>query len=98
MSLVIDLQEGFEGDKVVVSLDSREVFRKAEVRTRYQISRAESITLEATPGRHAVEVSLPDKDIAEAITIDVRATPFLGVSLERGALVLKPSSDPFRYL
>ncbi len=98
MSLVIDLQEGFEGDAVVVCLDGREVFRKAEVRTRYQISRAESIKLEAVPGRTAVAVSLPDKGIKDEITIDVQATPFLGVSLEAGVLVFKPSSEFFRYL
>ena len=29
MSLVIHLQEGFEGDSVVIRLDGQEVFRKA---------------------------------------------------------------------
>ena len=47
---------------------------------------------------HAVEVSLPDKGIKQETVIDVELTPFLGVSLERGALVFKPSSEAFRYL
>ncbi len=98
MSLVIHLQEGFEGDLVVIRLDGQEVFRKAEVRTRYQISRAESIDIEAPPGRHAVEVSLPDKGIKQEIAVDLEATPFLGVSLERGALLFKPSNAAFRYV
>ena len=98
MALVIDLQDGFEGDAVVVCLDGREVFRKAGVRTRYQISRADRITLEADAGRRTVEVSLPDKGIKDEVTIDVEATPFLGVSLDQGALVFKPSSEAFRYL
>ena len=98
MDFVIDLQEGFEGDAVVVCLDGQEVFRKADVRTRYQISRAERIEFEAAPGSHAVEVSLPDKGIKQETVIDVELTPFLGVSLERGALVFKPSSEAFRYL
>jgi len=98
VDFVIDLQEGFEGDAVVICLDGQEVFRKADVRTRYQISRAEGIEIEAPPGRHAVEVSLPDKGIKQEIAVDLEATPFLGVSLERGALVFKPSNAAFRYV
>ena len=98
MSLVIHLQEGFEGDSVVIRLDGHEVFRKAEVRTRYQISRAERVEIEAAPGRHTVEVSLPDKGIKDEVVVDAEATPFLGVSLEQDALVFKSSSEAFRYL
>lgn len=98
MDFVIDLQEGFDGDAVVVCLDGQEVFRKADVRTRYQISRAEGIEIEAAPGRHTVEVSLPDKGIKQETVIDLEVTPFLGVSLERGGLVFKPSSSAFRYI
>lgn len=96
-TLVVDLQEGFGDDLVVIEVDDRQVFRKAGVRTRMQIGLAESIELKVASGHHSLRVSLPEKGLQEEISIDPGATPYLGVSLEPGRLRLAPSAEPHRY-
>lgn len=96
-TLVVDLQDGFGDDLVVIAVDDRRVFQKAGVRTRMQIGLAESIELEVASGHHSLRVSLPEKGLQEELSIDAGATPFLGVSLEPGRLRLTPSAGPHRY-
>ncbi len=97
-TLVIDLQEGFDGDVVVIMVDGREVFRKAGVRTRYQIGLAESVRPEVTAGRHRVAVELPDRGLSGEVELDAAATPHLAVSAQGDRLVLTLAAEPFRYL
>ena len=98
ISLVIDLQEGFDGTPVAVTLDGREVFRKDDVRTRYQVGLADHIELDVAPGDHSVRVTLPDKDIEAERSFDATVTPYLGVSVEQTAIAIKPAAEPYRYL
>jgi hypothetical protein len=42
VSLVVDLQDGFAGDLVVVRLNDREVFRKEDVQTKLLLGYADS--------------------------------------------------------
>ena len=97
VSLVIDLQEGFDCTPVAITLDGREVFRKEGVRTRMQIGLADRIELDVAPGEHRVQISLPDKGIQAEATVDAAETPYLGVSVEREALILGPAAEPYRY-
>ena len=56
--LCIDLQEGFAGDTVVISLHGKEFFREANLRTRLQIGLAKSIALEPDKALTSVEIHL----------------------------------------
>lgn len=98
ISLAIDLQEGFDGTLVAVSLDGREVFRKEEVRTRYQVGLADRFELDVAPGDHRLRVSLPGRDLEAEVTFDAGETPYLGVSVERRAILIRPAAEPYRYL
>lgn len=97
-TLAIDLRDGFFRDHVVVELDGREVFRREDLRTRTQVGLADSVKVETEPGERSVRVWLPDRNISAETTVDVERTPYLGVSLESGALVLRPAAQPYRYL
>lgn len=96
-TMTIDLREGFDGDRVVIAVDGRTVFDKAGVRTRYQISLAERVTVQVGAGPHAVRVSLPDQGASDELDVDPAGTPYLGVTIEQGRPVLKPAAAEFRY-
>jgi hypothetical protein len=95
--LTIDLQEGFEGDQVVIAVDDREVFRKSGVKTRHQIGLAERVRLDVAPGPRRVRVSLPDKSLQQELQIDAGDDPMLAVSLVGDRVDIGPLTAP-RYL
>ena len=98
VAFTIDLRDGFENDLVIVSIDGDQVYRKTDVRTRYQISLADQIALDLPPGSRRIGISLPERDIDTTIDCDPQSTPYLGVSFERGKIVLTPATEAFGYL
>ena len=96
-SLCIALQDGFEGDPVVVKVNGKEVFKQDNVKTRRQIGKAASFELKIEDGPAKVEVSVPLKDLSETIALKVSGEVYLGVSLAEGKIEHKLSSGPFRY-
>lgn len=98
-NLHIAFQEGFENDLAVVSLDGKEVFRKAGLTTRLQIGRAHAFDLDVEARPFEVEITLPEKGLSKTIRIDPARPVYLGISLaDRGELALEVSHQPFGYL
>lgn len=98
-SLHVALEEGFDGEEVVVLVDGREVFSCAAVRTRLQIGLAKSFDVEVAPGRHAVECRLTTRGRTVARRVEVAGATWVGVSLARdGDARWRVSSEPFGYV
>jgi hypothetical protein len=95
-SLHVDLQEGFDGDEVAVTVDGSTVFHERDVRTLTVIGRAASFT---TVVAHAalVAVALPRRRLAAEFSVDVDETPYVGVSLRDTRIEYRLSPDPFGY-
>lgn len=97
-TLFIALLDGFEGDPVVVKVNGKEVFKQDSVKTKRQIGKAASFDVKVADGPAQVEVSLPSKNISEAVAVKVSGETYLGVSLtENNKIKHKLSSEPFRY-
>ena len=97
-SLRIDLQEGFSGDTVIVTVDGSEVYRKSGVSTRLPVGVADSfeVQLDADQGRVSVDVAT--RGLTDATDIRPSKFPYLGVSLSGGRIAFEPSAELFRYL
>lgn len=95
--LIIDLQNGFENDEVIVRAAGRELLKKTHVKTNLAISLAESCPVEVGEGPVSVEVLVPSRNLRGAVEIDPARTPYLGVSIREGELELKPSESLFFY-
>jgi hypothetical protein len=77
-TLKIDLQEGFDGDHVIVEVDGRVVLDKDGVRTRMQVGLAESLQVE-TGAQAQVLARLPEKGCERTETVPVQEKPNLGI-------------------
>jgi hypothetical protein len=96
-TLHIDLQDGFANDTVAITVDGREVYRKAGVNTDLRISRADAIDVDL-PGEQAT-VELRARSKAASASVEPRRTPYLAVSLDAdGHPQFRASTEPFGYL
>ncbi len=97
--LHVALQEGFSDDTVVAWLDGKEVYRKAGVSTRWQISRADAFEFESPAGQATLKVEVSSRELSRSIPVDLSRTPFVGVSVTpEGELTHKLQSEPFGYV
>ena len=96
--LHIALQDGFGGDLVVIRVDGAEVLRQADVRTDPRISLAYAFDAPTDGDRVAVEIALPEQNVAESIEVDLSQATHLGVSYRDGAIRFNVSKQPFGYV
>lgn len=93
------LQDGFNGDEVIMRVAGREVFRQPAVRTRTQIGLAATQDIAVDSGSVAIEVALPQRHIAQNLSLQVTKDTYLGLSvLPDGSLRHVVSDEPFGYV
>jgi hypothetical protein len=96
--LHIALHDGFTGHTVTVTVDGREVYRRAGVRTDLRISRADAFDTDAPGPAAKIEVRVDPGSLQAAIRLDLAATPYLAINLINGAIQFTPSATPFFYM
>ena len=95
--LEIHLQEGFDGDEVVVLLDGREVFSGESVTSNALLGLAETITLETDTEGHEVTVELPRHGLSGHASVPASERCYVGASRSAGQLEMTVSAEPFGY-
>lgn len=96
-TLTIDLQEGFEGEEVVIRVAGKEAARRGGVRTKRMLGLADSLEVEVPAGTASVEIAVPSKNLSKQVDVRPEETPYLGVSLSGGQINLLPYPEPFGY-
>jgi hypothetical protein len=96
--LTIELQDGFEDDEVVCTVDGREVARLTGVRTNLAISRADSVTVEVPDGPATVGVALPARGLATEVAVDAAGHRYVVVNAGPSGLVATATADMPRYM
>lgn len=84
--LHIALEDGFDGDTVVLLVDGEEVFREEGITTRTQISLAESLELDVRPGPLRLRIDVPSQGVEQTFEVDAGRHPFVGLSLREGVV------------
>jgi hypothetical protein len=88
MQIHLALQDGFDGDDVVLRVDGSEVYRGEDVTTRTQISHAADMHLDVPDRPFELDVDIPTRSVRETVQIDPHANPNVTVSLRDGRLVV----------
>ena len=87
MQINLALQDGFDGDEVVVRVDGDEAYRGEEITTRTQISHAADTQLDVPDGPFTLEVDVPTRGVHETFQVDPHAHPNVALSLRNAGLV-----------
>lgn len=87
MLINVALQDGFDGDTVVIRVDGAEAYRRDQLTTRTQISRADDMQLDVPDGPFELEVLVPTQGVEKRLQIDPHTHPNVSLSLLDGQLV-----------
>jgi hypothetical protein len=97
-TLHIHLQEGFEGDEVVVDTGGTAAYRTPEARTRPQLGVAEMAEVQVPDGEVEVTIRVPGRGLTRAVRVSVVGAAYLGVSLEGNRIETRVSAEGFGYV
>lgn len=99
MNLKINLQEGFKGDEVSISINGKQLYHKANVKTRTQIGLADTIETQIDEEQLSLEVQLLNRQIRQVINIQVTDTSHVGISVsQQDEIVCQIQDTPFYYM
>jgi hypothetical protein len=87
MQINVALQDGFDGDEVVIRVDGAEAYRGEQVTTRTQISHAADMQIDVPGGPFTLEVDVPTRGVHETFQLDPETRPNVALSLLDGQLV-----------
>jgi len=97
--LQVDLQEGFDRDHVVISINGETVLDEPNVSTRMQIGVARTIRHEVDAGGTSVQVLVTSRSAQWSEDRQITEPTFLGLTLTADdTLLAEWSTAPFRYL
>lgn len=92
----VDLQDGFTGAKVIVSVDNRAVYRGTPT-TNPVLGFADSFSAEAGANPSTLRVQCPSQSVDISKQIDLRKGKTIGISLASGQLRLLQQDHGFGY-
>jgi hypothetical protein len=90
----VDLQDGFNNDRVELYVNGVKVFAEEGVTTRRQLGFALSAELDVPAGTDELEIKIPTRKLSKTISID---TPNIGISIRDGAIEIITSEKRFGY-
>lgn len=96
-SLVIDLQDGFSDDTVVVQVDGQEKYDKQGVNTDYALGLADSVEIQVPEGSVNVQITVPSRQLSGTIVLEVSTTVYLGVCILDDRIDYRISDEMFQY-
>lgn len=79
--LGIHLQDGFNGDVIVVKVNGEERLYREGVRTKRVLGLAEHVELDVEDGPLSVEVSVPNRGLEKCVELEASGEAHVGVSL-----------------
>jgi hypothetical protein len=97
-TLYIALEEGFENDVVVATVDGVERYRREGLLTKLQLGLADQFQTDVQYGQSTISVSVPLRNVSGATTLDVAGDLHVGISLAGNAIRFRTSSNTFGYV
>jgi hypothetical protein len=95
-TLNIALEEGFDNDRVIVSVNGKR-FERNGVTTKLQIGLAEQFETNVADGTVTIDVDLPDRPLNGSYKLDATDMVYAGISAEGQTLRFRHSSQLFGY-
>jgi len=97
-TLEVHLQEGFEGDIVLLQVEDQDPVQQANVTTKLLYGYAAVITVRVPEGKIQLRVTLPERQLSDTVELQIPDERFVGVSLMGGKIEVVKSHEVFGYM
>ena len=97
-TVTIDLQDGFEHDRVEVWAGGARIWESDEVTTNLAVSLAASVPLELEPGETELRVLVPGGSVEGTLPLMVEADAHVSANLDQFGVQLQELAEPPYYL
>jgi hypothetical protein len=92
MHLTIKLRDGFKDDKVVLTLDDKEIYRRIALSSDLTISFADALELEVEQNIAQLTVDVAGRP-KQSLQINISETPFIEIWIINNHLEIRPSKS-----
>src|SRR5262249_2244009 len=94
-TLVLDLQDGFSDDTVIIHVNGKEVYHKQGVTTNLAISYTDSVQVQVPAGNVIMDIDVASKHLSRTVTFQVTTTLYIGIFILNGSLEVRLSNERF---
>ena len=98
VKFILAFENGFIKDKVIVKINNEQVYQNDNLSSDLRIGMSDVIEFDYPQGLLVVDISLPNKEISENISLELVQFTSLKISLVNSKLNHTISSKPLRYM
>jgi hypothetical protein len=95
--LNIDLQSGFDSDKVTIRINNKQVYCSSSVTTKLLLGYADSFEVPVPQGPTTIELAVQSRGLEKSWQYNVIGRCYLGIFLRKGEIRSVFSREPFGY-
>ena len=95
--VIIDLQDGFDTDSVIIKVDNHEIFNKCQISTQLLLGIAETLSIDNAKGPLKISVEIPTKNLKKNIELYINKTTYVGISVKNDKIHVIVSNRSFGY-
>ncbi len=96
-TLGIDLQDGFVGDEVIITINGKEKFRSEAITTKLLLGFAETLKYQLRQGNTTITLNLPKKRLEKTIQLNLSEDTYVGISITQAGIEYSTSDQSFTY-
>jgi len=96
--LNITLQDGFQGEQVIIHIGDQQVYAQPDVHTKLLLGYADFIKVSVQRGQIVVGVDLPTRDLSERIDLEIHDPLFLFISLVSSKIHYFVQNEPLGFM
>ena len=97
--LYLALQDGFNNDSVLITVNGKQRYHKSGITSNRVISLADSVDIPMESDTAVISVEVSSKQLIGTLTVQVTDTPYVAVNIQNGNRVeMILSKESFRYL
>lgn len=98
VKFILAFENGFIKDKVIVKINNEQVYQNDNLSSDLRIGISDVIEFDYPQGLLVIDISLPNKEISENISLELVQFTSLKISLVNSKLNHTISSKPLRYM
>ncbi len=96
-NLLIDLQDGFKNDHIVIYLDNKEIYKQNSVSSNMMLGFAARIEATSKERRVTLGIKITSRKLEKSLLLELDKIGAIGIAILNNEILIRQSSTPFGY-